>query len=119
MPVSAHLRCRFNTNVLCVMCDGACRHAGTVRGDGVDRSAETSPKLRPEPSGQHDIFWSHIWCARSFREWMGSFESVVRSDLTPSESFTSFVEEVEPRFKRAFVSASESSWLMLVPLGKH
>ena len=32
---------------------------------------------------------------------MGSFERIVRSDLTPSESFTSFVEEVEPRFKRA------------------
>jgi DNA-directed RNA polymerase specialized sigma24 family protein len=32
---------------------------------------------------------------------MGSFERIVRSDLTPSESFTSFVEEVEPRLKRA------------------
>ena len=48
MPVSAHLRCTFDTKVLRVMCDGACRHAGTVRGDGVDRSAGTSPKLRPE-----------------------------------------------------------------------
>ena len=32
---------------------------------------------------------------------MGSFERIVRSDLTPSESFTSFVEEVGPRLKRA------------------
>ncbi len=32
---------------------------------------------------------------------MGSFERIVRFDLTPSESFTSFVKEVEPRLKRA------------------
>lgn len=32
---------------------------------------------------------------------MGSFDRVVRTDTTPSDSFTSFVEEVEPRLKRA------------------